>query len=390
MPVMGGRIARPAFVVIFGTEGVGKSQFAASAPGAGLVDLHEGTFHLDIPLRHVPSLRPGDKLTWAGALDEIRAALRHPEVRTVVVDGLDDLEPLIFEEVVKDAGKRVPKGKFAPQNIEEVGGGFKAGYETATLWWKDLIDLLKQLNRMGKNVVCTCHAKPATFKNPGGENFQRWSLAIDERAAKLFRHHAEAVIFAERRTSTAGYGREKRVIMDEEHVMHTRRTSGWDAKNRIGLQATMPLSWDHLWSAREKFYKAGKLDPMLERDLVEALAVLPEGPERHHSNGSPLIDYARAHRDEAPVILNYLMQRIAELGLAPVEERLDEDPEPTERTPSEEHDPAPPGTPVAPPAAPPAKAPKTESAPAAAKAPPAGKSKLRPPQPKAKTEEVTA
>lgn len=320
MPVVGGRRAQPALVVIYGPEGVGKSLFASSAPGAGVVDLHSGTWHLDIPLRFVPELVPrqggGASLTLRTALAEVRAAASDKRTSTVVVDGLDDLEPLIHAEVVADARKRHPQrsDKPPPTNIEEVGGGFQKGYEVALLWWADFLNLCRDINRSGKNVILTAHARQAKVRNPGGEDYERWALAIQEKAAKLIRQQAEAVLFAHQRVGSEWVYGKRRARMDDQRVMETRRSAGWDAKNRLGLPATMPLLWAEFWRARERYYASGSasLDTDLEEELQEAIARLPE-VERKHASGKPLMDYAREHPDEAPAILNWTQARLEAL-----------------------------------------------------------------------------
>lgn len=311
MPRMDGRRAGPAFVVVYGTEGVGKSKFAASAPGAGVVDLHRGTLHLQIPIRYVPSR----KLTWRVALDEIRACAADPDVQTVVVDGVDDLEPCIWDEVVADAAKRPQRDKPAPTNIEEVGGGWQAGLKVAVNWWGHLLGLVDEIMARGKHVVFTCHATRRKFKNPGGEDFDRWSPSVDERAAVMLRNKAEAVLFAQQVAGIEFHYGKKRAKLAEDRVLETRRTAGWDAKNRINLPQQLPLSWDAFWRAREAYYASGRaaLDTDLEEQLAEALEQLPEGPMRTHvGTGKPLLEYAREHPDEAPVILNWILHTLGE------------------------------------------------------------------------------
>lgn len=95
-----GRENKPPRIMIYGSEGVGKSTFGASAPGAIFIQTEDGLGEIDCR-----------KFPLAHSLSEVIAeltALRDEahEFQTVVVDSVDWLERLIFDEVCREFGVR--------------------------------------------------------------------------------------------------------------------------------------------------------------------------------------------------------------------------------------------------------------------------------------------
>ncbi|MBQ7600638.1 MAG: ATP-binding protein, partial [Lachnospiraceae bacterium] len=98
--IQSGRENRPPRIMIYGSEGVGKSTFAASAPNPVFIQTEDGLGELDCR-----------KFPLAHSLAEVLAQLtalrdEQHDVQTVVVDSADWLERLIFDEVCREFGVR--------------------------------------------------------------------------------------------------------------------------------------------------------------------------------------------------------------------------------------------------------------------------------------------
>jgi hypothetical protein len=89
---------KPPRILIHGVHGVGKTTFAAGAPDPVFLLTEDGLGTLDVP--HFPLARTFDEVMQA------LAALYTEEhaFRTLVVDSVDWLEPLIHARVCKDQG----------------------------------------------------------------------------------------------------------------------------------------------------------------------------------------------------------------------------------------------------------------------------------------------
>ena len=135
--IQSGRVPAPRRVLLFGTAGIGKSTFAASAPKPVFVQTEDGLGEIDcakFPL----AMKFGDTMK---ALSELYTE-DHP-YQAIVVDSLDWLERLIWAEVCRKRGV---------QTIEDIG--FAKGYTFALTEWREFLEGLASLRRdRGMTVV---------------------------------------------------------------------------------------------------------------------------------------------------------------------------------------------------------------------------------------------
>lgn len=231
-----GRIEAPPRVLLVGTPGVGKSTFAAAAPSPIFLPAEEGTNHLDVARFPRPE-------SWADVLDAVETLTVEPhDHRTLVVDTLDAIEPLVFAEVCREAGK---------PTIEEVGGGFGKGYTAALDKWRTLLSAFERLRAQRQmTVIMLAHTVIKSFKNPEGSDYDRYIPKLNEKAAGLLDEWVDAHLFARHETYAVGEGKAKaKGISTGARVLRTQRTAAFNAKNRYDLPDTMPLSWADFASA---------------------------------------------------------------------------------------------------------------------------------------------
>lgn len=259
--------ASPLRVLLHGVEGVGKTTFGALAPSAVILGPEDGIPRELGEVPHFPM--PEGGWTWADVVDAVRAlAAGAHDYQTLVVDTLDWLEPLLWKEVCERAGVTA---------IEDVGGGYGKGYVAALDGWRGFIAELEQLRRAkGMHIVLLAHSVIRSFKNPVGEDYDRFELKLNQKAAGLWKEWPDAVLFAAHDDVASKDTRTKRVrgVSSGARVMRTVHHAAYDAKNRFGLPEELSLSWSEFYAAVE----AGPAARVAElRTAIEAL--LKEAPE---------------------------------------------------------------------------------------------------------------
>ena len=147
-----GKENKPPRIMIYGSEGVGKSTFGASAPDAVFIQTEDGLSEIDckkFPLAH----------TLSEVVSEL-TALRDEQhsFRTVVIDSVDWLERIIFDEVCREFGVR---------SIEKADGGYGRGYVHALTHWRKILNILQELrDKRGMMIILVAHAKVERFEDP--------------------------------------------------------------------------------------------------------------------------------------------------------------------------------------------------------------------------------
>lgn len=251
----------PPRVVIYGGDGIGKSTFASHSPNPVFVCAEDGLGQIQ-----VDRFRVEDDTGFVDVLDAIESLTSDPhEFQTLVIDTLDWLEPLVWRFVCE-------RDKKADLDAYGYGRGLVAALDQ----WRVLLAALERLRR-GRNmgVVLIAHAWIKPFKNPSGDDFERYEMKLDKRAARLISEWADAVLFANYETLTIENDRTKRVkgISSGARLLHTTYSAAWDAKNRFSLPEVLPLSWSEFDAA----IKAGiPADP---KQLEAAILAEADGTE---------------------------------------------------------------------------------------------------------------
>jgi hypothetical protein len=217
-------------VGIYGTEGVGKTTFAAKFPGAVFIDTEGSTKHMD-----VARFDPPESLN--DVLEQLNYVAGCPDgIGTVVIDTVDWLEKFVFRAVCEE--KKI-------QNIEDMGYG--KGYVFAKQKMQGILELLDLISKRGIHVVLVCHSMIRKFELPDEMgSYDRYMLKLNEKnIAPLIKEWVDLLLFVNYRTDivTDKDGKTKKGRGGQKRVMYANHSACWDAKNRFGLPDEMPFDY---------------------------------------------------------------------------------------------------------------------------------------------------
>lgn len=251
-----GVLETPVRILVYGVEGIGKSTFAAGAPRPIFLGSENGTERLD-----VERLQPS---TWTEAVSWVDdlAAEKH-EYQTLVIDPINWLEPLCFEDVTG----------VSNETIDTVFGGYGKGYTAALDRWRVLLSSVERCWKRGMHVVLTAHCQVKNFANPEGPAYDRYEIAMHAKAAGLLKQWCDAVLFARLETFTKIDPATKKAkgYSSGARLVHTQPCAAYDAKTRWKLPEELPLSWEDFFGAvQAETHRSGELATRIAR-LVDEL-----------------------------------------------------------------------------------------------------------------------
>ena len=239
-----GRKHSPPRLLIYGTEGIGKSTTAAAAPTPIFIPTEDGLDQIECA-----------SFPLAKTLADVDGALRtliqeQHDFETVVIDSADWLERLVWDVLCE---------QYGVTSIEKVDGGYARGYTHAlTQWRKLLADLNTLRTQRGMCVILLAHAKVEKFEDPEHAAYDRYSPRLHKHVTALLTEWSDAVLFATRKiitkTEDGGFGRDRTIAAGlgrdgGERVLRTVGSPACVAKNRYSLPAELPLSWPALMQA---------------------------------------------------------------------------------------------------------------------------------------------
>lgn len=235
---------KPDRVLLVGTEGVGKTTWAADAPNPIFICAEDG-----LPPVLGEVARFPEPQSFADVLEALRELIRgEHDFQTLVIDTLDWLEPLIWRDLCARNSWLDSTGN---PDIEKPGYG--KGYVAATEEWRRLLAALDAVRaRKGMEVVLLAHAAIKTFSNPAGDDWSRYECKLHKGAAALVKEWTDVNLFAihEEFVEEVKGRSTRKGVSTGRRVVHTVRTAAWDAKNRYGLPPELPLFYADYAAAR--------------------------------------------------------------------------------------------------------------------------------------------
>jgi hypothetical protein len=223
----------PPRTIVYGAHKIGKSTFANGAPGAIVIQTEDGMDAIDgaaFPLCK----------SWEDVLACVTALYQEQhEHKTVVLDSVDWAERLAQAAVCADQGVK---------SIEMIGYG--KGYAFAADKFAELLDGMNALRtQRGMHVVLLCHSEIRRFDDPLADSYDRYQLKLHKQTAKLVQEWADVIGYAALDAVTKvekeqGFKPARtRALTTGRRVLHLQGSPAFEAGNRYGLQASVPLEW---------------------------------------------------------------------------------------------------------------------------------------------------
>lgn len=219
----------PPVMLLYGVDGIGKTSLAAEFPDP-------------IYLATEGERPPSDvELPTPGTIDSFDALLNvfgelfttEHSFKTVIVDSLDGLEPLIW---------RATCARLGLNSIEEAG--FGKGYVEADTEWNEYLSAITALSQNGIGVVQLAHPDIIRFDSPTTDPYNRYTIKLHKRANALVREKSDIVAFMNYRISIKEkeVARQTKIAHAEggkERQIHLNEGAGFNAKNRFSMPDTL-------------------------------------------------------------------------------------------------------------------------------------------------------
>lgn len=233
---------KPPRIIVFGDAGIGKTTFAVSAPSPVVIQTEDGLGILDIP-----------RFPLASSFEDVLEALQslateEHEFKSVVIDSLDWLEPLIWQSTCKRLGV---------SSIEAPGYG-KGYVETATEWRKFFSYITALRDEKDMLIIMTAHSVIQHVEDPVHPAYDMHALKLHKRASAIAEEYSDIIGFASLKTllktEEAGFGEKRnRAISTGERVIHVGANPAYVSKNRYSMPDTIELNWTEF----EKYIPTG-------------------------------------------------------------------------------------------------------------------------------------
>ena len=200
------------------------------------------------PLHDWATLNTWDELT--GLLDGIASGEKVYDV--LGIDALAGAERLLHEHVCQK--------EFRGEWGEKGFMSFHKGYEMALVPLNTLLAQLDRIRARGTHVVLLSHCKIRTFKNPDGEDFDRWVSDAHEKTFNMVHRWSDAVLFGTFRAIVDETGGKrsgkKKGIGQGDRVLYTVHTDSRDAKNRFGMPPELDIPNDpmQIWPTISAYF----------------------------------------------------------------------------------------------------------------------------------------
>ena len=264
MQTIKGRTKQPPRIIVSGPNSVGKSTFASKFPTPIALDLEGGLEEIGVERLPRPEtyVEVKEQLAWVAS----------KSYKTLIIDSIDWLEKLIQSDIAAQAGvadiARIPWGE-----------GYRRAYFELARFLGEL-DELRKTKRM--IIVMTAHVRITKFTDPLGDNYDKYTLNMHESekasTSQLVRDWCDCLLFAEKeklvRTEKGGTRGKAKTV--DRHIVHTRLSHAYEAKNRYDLPAVMDLDFGQVWGAILAFLNgpvAKPTEPETKLELVEEVNV---------------------------------------------------------------------------------------------------------------------
>jgi hypothetical protein len=241
-------VFQPPRIVLNAVEGWGKTSCAAHTPKPYLLMANGETgYDTLLGVGLVPAIPAETIDSWKDLMslcDDMIAATDLP-FKTLALDAAGGFEQMCHEFICQ----RDFKNDWGEKGF----ASYQKGYDVSVPEWKGFLDRLDKIRAKGVMIIFLGHAKISPFKNPMGEDFDRYVPDMHHKTWGITHKWADAILFGQFVTVTEKKAGRTKGIGGTERVLYTERRDAFDAKNRFGMPPEIDIpddpskSWTTIW-----------------------------------------------------------------------------------------------------------------------------------------------
>jgi AAA domain len=264
-------------ILIYATAGMGKTSTALEAENAVYIQI--------APERPPVGIEPygfGEMSSYGQVVEALAAIYTEDHnIKNVVIDSADALEPLIWQETCK---------RNNWPNLE--APGFGKGYMAADAVWREFLAGCDALRRdKGIGVTLLALADANNHEEPGQPPYKRYDLKLHKRAEGLLTQSADAVLFINTKVVVkeveTGFNKtDRHAEGGGTRWLFTDGRPAFVAKNRFNMPDSMALPKGQAWAAIQKFL------PELAAPVADVAPVSAEQPVAAPVENQAAVDLA--------------------------------------------------------------------------------------------------
>lgn len=237
--------SRPMSCVVYGPPGIGKTSFGAAVPGClFLIDDKEdgiGTLKASkLVQADIPVLPPAAR--WEDVLGMVRQLSQGGhDHKCLVIDTLGGIERLCHEFICRT--------QFNGEWGDKGFGGYQRGYEVSLSEWRLLLNALDDCRAAGMSVMALAHSVIKPYKNPEGDDYDRFVPDMHHKTWSLSHRWADMVLFLNYYVEVTSDGNRSKGRGGQSRTMYTEYHAAYEAKNRSGLPTEIDMggSGEEAW-----------------------------------------------------------------------------------------------------------------------------------------------
>lgn len=237
-------IPEPPVLIVYAQPGEGKTHFAASAPAPFFLDIEGSSKRFTVSKVQIQATDEEVKqgITSYDKFDNWLSAIETQDHthKTLVIDTIDWLEHVIWEQVCKNTGAHDISDK------NNAGTAYGNGHIKAVNLLEGIRVRLENLRKNKRmTIILLCHSHVRKIDEPDGAAYDKYTLKTHEKFAALLIEWADAVLFLKKKTFINKAGKAE----EGARVLISCGTKAAIAKNRLELPREFPCTWNDFINA---------------------------------------------------------------------------------------------------------------------------------------------
>lgn len=215
-------------LTIHGPPGSLKTQFAIDSPNPIILATERGLGNRKAA-HYMPT-------TLADVYEFFRElGTTEHQYQTLAIDTLDHLVPIVERGICERDGKKDLKSY-----------GFGEGYKAEEAEWRDIFKQLEKLrDRKNMAILLLAHSARVDIPDPMTETYSKYEPKTPKKVNAVIKELSDIIGFAHQKVTVRETEDEKRHIAvgRGEFVLELQPQAGFEAKNRYGMKAQIPMSF---------------------------------------------------------------------------------------------------------------------------------------------------